>query len=290
MTRTHTIVAAALLLISIPAGAVDRMHWYHRPPATAFLETPFDTALLPASPIPYLELPALDANAVNAFRTLVPANELSGVAQILTLAGHTNFEEQWAYVPALSLWIEIGKNESASERDSQVEVDVDYLKKIVGLYGEVHIVHFHPASFYAKGSWEHQVLPVEFPADTIALADTQPIGFALPSPTDVVSSIQLSEMLFAQDPNAGIKFSVVSPHGLVTYGATDAGLQSILHEEGNPRATIARSIVTRIAVRRMAFNIVKTIEALDSPTIGDVIEALCTQSSDENYKLTFTRF
>ena len=136
----------------------------------------------------------------------------------------------------------------------------------------------------------HQLLSVEFPADSIAADDMQPIGFALPSPTDVISSIQLSEMLFAQDPDASIRYSVVSPHGLVTYGPTALGLQSILYEAGNPRATVARSIITRIAIRRMGFNIARTIAALDWPTIGEVIKALCAQASDEHYKLTFTQF
>lgn len=257
--------------------------------ATAGDETQFDTAQLPASPIPYLELAALDANVMNAFRVLVPADETSGVAQIQALAGHTNFEEQWAFVPAINLWIEIGINESASELDSQVEIDIDYLKQIVGLYHAVQIFHFHPASFYRR-AWQHEPYPIEFPAGAIDVGNMQPVGYALPSPTDVVSSIELSEMLFAEDPRASISYSVVSPHGLVSYGPTRPGIRTIAYDWGNPRATLARSIVTRIAIRRMAFNIVSTIAALDSPTIGEVIEALCAQASDTDYELSFRPF
>ena len=97
-------------------------------------------------------------------------------------------------------------------------------------------------------------------------------------------------MLFVEHPRASITHSVVSPHGLVTYGPTAPGLRTIAYDWGNPRATLARSIVTRVAIRRMAFNIASTIDALESPTIGEVIEALCAQASDESYALSFRPF
>lgn len=269
------VAVIALALTPLVAGAEDR--------------APFDTTQLPPSHIPYLQLAALDANAENAFRVLVPANKVSGVAQIQALVGHTNFEEQWVFVPAIDLWIEIGKNESASELDSQVEVDVDYLKGIVSLYQEIQIVHFHPAGFYTR-VWQHEPYPIAFPADAVDSGSVQPIGYALPSPTDVVSSIELSRMLFVEHPQASITHAVVSPHGLVTYGLTGPGLDAVAYHWGDPRATLARSVVTRIAIRRMAFNIASTIDALDSPTIGEVIEALCAQASDENYQLSFRPF
>jgi hypothetical protein len=273
--NTGSVAVIALVLVASAADAEDRV--------------PLDKAQLPASPRPYLELAALDANAENSVRMLVPADEASGVAQIEALVGRSSFEEQWAFVPAIDLWIEIGINESASELDSQVEVDIDYLKEIVGLYRDVRIVHFHPASFYAQ-VWQREPYRVEFPADAVGNGSVQPIGFALPSPTDVVSSIELSNMLFAEDPQNSISYSVVSPHGLVTYGLTTRGLRTVAYDWGNPRATVARSIVTRIAIRRMTFNIASTIAALDSPTIGEVIEALCAQASDENYELSFRQF
>ena len=50
------------------------------------------------------------------------------------------------------------------------------------------------------------------------------------------------------------------------------------------------TIVTRLAIRRMPFNIAATIASLDDPTIGDVIAALCAQATDERYALSFTPF
>lgn len=248
-----------------------------------------DTLKLPKSGLPYLERSELVANAENTFRTFVPANEQVGVSQIRALVGQTEFEEEWAFVPSANVWIEIGRKESVTEIDSEVAVDTDYLKQIVSLYHSVAIVHFHPAGFYRR-IWQQEPYPIGFPVGLIAQSRLQPIGFALPSPDDVVSSIELSRELLVNDPAARISYAVVSPYGVVTYGLTTAGLKTVVYDWGNPRATTARSIVSRIAIRRMPFNIASTTSALTQPTIGDVIEALCEQASDENYRLTFKPF
>lgn len=258
-------------------------------PALAGNARSVNDARLPLSAIPILEEAALVANSENAVRTLVRADEVVGVSQIRALAGHTDFEEQWAFVPSMGLWIEIGRNESVSELDSEVELDVDYLSEIVSLYRSVTVFHFHPAGFYRR-VWQSELYPSDFPARAIDRGKLQPVGFALPSPNDVISSIELSRLLWAKDPAARVTYSVVSPHGVVTYGPTGPGLKTIAYNWGNPRAADARSIVTRIAIRRMPFNIASTIAALDSPTIGEVIRALCGQASDENYRITFTPF
>lgn len=246
-------------------------------------------AQLPRSDIPYREQAILVANVENAVRTLVPADKTSGVSQILSLVGHTNFEEQWAFVPAINLWIEIGKNESVSELDSEVEVDTGFLSEIVALYHSVEIYHFHPAGFYRR-IWQGAAYPVDAAVAAIDPSQLQPVGFALPSPNDVVSSIDLAKMLSDIDPSASITYAVVSPHGVVTYGPTASGLRTMIYDWGNPRATLARSVVTRLAIRRMPFNIASTVDAMHGATIGEVIEALCAQATDENYRLSFTPF
>lgn len=253
--------------------------------AMAASAAPLD-ARLPASAIPYSPAETLVANVENAVRTIVPANHDNGVSQILDLIGRTDSEEQWVFIPSAALWIEIGRNEFATELDSQVEIDTDYLTEIVRLFHIVNIVHFHPAGYY----WPEGAHPVQFPVSALGAEELQPVGFALPSPDDVVSSIELSRLLQSADPDARITYSVVSPHGVVTYGPTEPGLRTILYEWGNPRATIARSIVTRIAIRRMEFNIASTIGRLSAPSIGDVIAALCAQATDENYELSYRPF
>lgn len=241
----------------------------------------FDVAQLPLSEAPYREVAALEANAANLVRTLMPADEQAGMAQIWALVERSDLEEQWAYVPARNLWIEIGRNESATALDSEVETDVEFLTSIVRRYHEVRIFHFHPASYYGR------VLPVGTPAARAAADEIESIGYALPSPTDVISSLKLTEILHDADPLASIGYAVISPHGVVSYGMTAPGFKTVHYEGGNPRATTARSIITRIAIRRMAFNIARTIAELPSPTIGEVIADLCAQGSDENYLLTF---
>ena len=273
--RVTSVVLLLLSLMASAAGASERSR----------LASP----QLPASAIPYAQQTTLVANAENSVRTVVPAGKGAGVAQIRTLVGHTNFEDQWVFVPSIDLWIEIGKNESVSELDSEVELDTDYLSQIVSLYHDVEIYHFHPAGFYGR-VWQQGLFPAEFPADALDIGSLQPVGLALPSPNDVVSSIELSRMLYANDPTANISYAVVSPHGVVTYRPTTAGIQRIAYDWGNPRATIARSIVTRTAIRRMPFNIAATIATLERPTIGQVIAVLCAQATDENYQLSFRSF
>jgi len=160
----------------------------------------------------------------------IPPRE-SGSARTLAhgafLLGH-NHRIGWPAltvdVPAASLWIEIGKNESVTNLDSEFEVDTDYLKEIVRLYHSVAIFHFHPAGFYSRIR-RHEPYPIDFPAGSIEHDRLQPVGFALPSPDDVVSPIELSRMLTADNPAAHISYAVVSPYGIIAYGLTAVGLK-----------------------------------------------------------------
>jgi hypothetical protein len=245
---------------------------------------------LPVSRAPYAEASLLGSNAANLVRTFVSADEEAGLTQIQALVPRASLEEQWAYVPAVGLWIEIGRNESGSEADPQVETDVEYLRAIVGLFGAVHLIHLHPASVYAGGAWDERLFPVRYPAAAIAPDDLRPIGYALPSPDDVRSSIELSEIVGHDNPQENIRHSVVGPHGIVSYGPTAAGRAKLLSESGYPLATTARDIVTGIVVRRAEFNIERTISMLESPTIGEVIASLCAQASDEHFQVPFMPF
>lgn len=259
----------------------------HAPAESAPL---LDSGRLPASSQPYAERSMLLANTDNVIRTIVPADEEMGLLQIHALVPRARLEEQWAYVPTIGLWVEIGKYESGTEADPQVETDMEYLRKLVGLFGTVHLVHLHPANVYIDGDWEERLFPVGFPAANLRTSDLRPIGYALPSPDDIWSSIVLSETIHNEFPEANIRHSVVSLHGMVSYGPTASGLAKIISESGNPRASIRRDIVTRTAMRRAEVNIARTVRLLGKPTIGDVIASLCDQTSDDDYVLTFTPF
>lgn len=246
-------------------------------------------AELPLSTIPYRQQDILVANLENAVRTLVRADQPSGVSQIQSLMLKSDVEELWAFVPSIEMWIEIGRNESVTELDSEVETDTEFLEKIVHLYHSVTIFHFHPAGFFRR-AWKGEPYPLAHPAEALAGEQSRPIGFALPSPNDTVGSIELSRLLSASDPESRITYAVVSPYGVVTYGPTVSGLAAIAYDWGNPRAMLARSIVTRLAIRRLPFNVERTVGSLNDPSIGDVIAALCAQASDETYRLRFDPF
>lgn len=249
-----------------------------------------DSDHLPASSRPYSEHSTLLGNAENLVRTIVPADEAIGFLQIHALVPRARLEEQWAYVPALGFWIEVGHSETGTETDPQVQTDAEYLRTLVGLFGAVHLVHLHPASAYVQGAWEERLFPARYPAGDLKASGLHLIGYALPSPDDVWSSIVLNQAMHREFPGADVRHSVVSPHGIVSYGPTAHGLAKIVSEGGNPRKFTARDIVTRAAILRADYNIARTIQMLGTPTIRDVIASLCEQASSENYVLVFTPF
>lgn len=85
---------------------------------------------LPQSDTPYVQVSVLESNRTNAQRTVMQADHATGVLQISGLVGRTNFEEQWVFIPSANIWIEIGHNEAASQKDSAVELDFEYLERI----------------------------------------------------------------------------------------------------------------------------------------------------------------
>lgn len=242
---------------------------------------------IPASNTPYVQVTALGTNTVNDARKVARMDRLTGVSQIAGLLSRTNYEEQWAFIPAANLWIEIGKNEVSTGADSTVELDFEYLKSIAGVYDEIHILHFHPSSYYNQGIWAGSQFDVNFPAKDLQGDEVIPIGLALPSSADVASTVQMVELLSDAHPKTKLKFTVVSPHGQVSYGPTKIGKQKLIFHRGNPRRNFLREIAVRTILRRSPRNIHLSIEKLKSPSIGDVISELCNQISGEDYLVVF---
>ncbi len=242
---------------------------------------------LPQSDTPYLQVASLQSNRTNTRREVMQADHATGVLQISALVGRSNFEEQWAFIPSADIWIEIGRGEVLSETDSAVELDFDYLKQIVTVYDAVHIVHFHPAGFYDKGRWAETMFAVGYSAAELVGDEIEMTGLALPSSADVAASVQLVELLLVDNPTLDLRFSVVSPHGQVRYGATPAGTAKIVRNIGNPRMSYVRELATGSAIRRSPNNIVRTIATMNNPTIGAVIAELCAQSSSDDYRISF---
>ncbi|MBL4726300.1 MAG: hypothetical protein JKY83_06435 [Rhizobiaceae bacterium] len=242
---------------------------------------------IPASDTPYVQVAALGTNIVNDARKIARMDRLTGVSQIASLLRRTNYEEQWAFIPTANLWLEIGKNEISTGEDSSVELDFEYLKSIAGIYDEIHILHFHPSSYYKQGIWADSQFDVNFPAKDLQGDEVTPIGLALPSSADVASTVQMVELLSDAHPETKLKFTVVSPHGQVSYGPTKIGKQKLIFHRGNPRRNFLRDIAVRTILRRSPRNIKRTIKNLRSPNIGDVISELCKQMSGEDYLVTF---
>jgi hypothetical protein len=243
---------------------------------------------LPDSGIPYVAIAHLESNPLNRGRTVAWTDRATGLAQIKALLSRTNFEEQWAFIPAANLWIEIGRNEVATGKDSSVELDLDFLTRLAAVYDEIHILHFHPASYYKQGRWADTHFDINYPARRLRREEILPIGLALPSSADVASSVQLVELLSEENLQTSLHFTVVSPHGQVSYGPTEIGVQNLIFNRGNPRLNFVREIAVRAILRRTSANIQRSIENMPSLSIGGIIAELCKQMSGEDYRLTFS--
>ncbi|PHR54059.1 MAG: hypothetical protein COA47_16090 [Robiginitomaculum sp.] len=249
-----------------------------------------DSALpisLPASETPLQQIALLESNILNESRGVMVGDMHAGVLQISALLRRSRFEEQWAFVPAANSWIEIGHSEVASDSESEVELDVDYLAKIIETYGDVYIVHFHPASFYDNGRWADGMFGSNYDARDLQNDEVAMIGLALPSASDVAASVQLVELLGNAALRSKLRFLVISPLGQVEYGATDPGRARIIFNQGNPRINIMRELATASAIRRGQRNIARLIATLPQPTIGEVIAALCAEGSSDIYQLHY---
>lgn len=240
---------------------------------------------LPVSPRPYQYVAELQVNTHNQARHVVAVTGVDGRSQIARLLEETRYEEQWAFLPDLELWIEVGTNEQASQDGSEVEIDVAFVRQLAAAFGTVELVHFHPSVFFGAN-------PGESKFKHAALSDIdgqniESIGLALPSPADVEVSLKLSMELAKSAPDAALSFVVVSPHGTVRYGPTTRGIKRMLFEAGNPRADIAHNILVRSTLMRSARNVRHVAAGLQQAKAGELITVLCDQLSDAHYEMHF---
>jgi hypothetical protein len=221
-------------------------------------------AFLPLSARPLVADRALSANDQNATRHFALLGEAEGLEQIRTLLVTSTVEEQWAYLPDQQVWIEIGVGETGS----QVETDVEYLRQLLAFSNRIHLYHFHPAQYFEPGM-----------NATLALA--------LPSPTDVESSVKIARMQQALNPQGDVRNYVVSLYGVVEYEPTPLGRARLHAEATHPRASIERDLLTLVAVRRSGFNVARTLESATVAGPLDLIAELCSQLSSELYRMHF---
>lgn len=124
----RSILAALMLLIAMP-GARSQ-----------------PDAALPVLARPLMVSQTLSTNRQNVTRLFARLEEAEGIAHIRRLLA-TNVEEQWAYLPDLLLWIEVG----IAEAPAQVETEIGYLSALLTASGRVHLYHFHPAAYFEPG-------------------------------------------------------------------------------------------------------------------------------------------
>jgi hypothetical protein len=171
----------------------------------------------------------LRANASNAVRYVVKGVcERQGTLEISRILQHSDFEEMWAFLPRARdtgdcQWHEIGREEKSESHRSTVRVDLGYLLDLLAENTEIHLVHFHPLRYFECAA--HAGCPKQARAGSFDQRWIADLVFSMPSPSDVHFMMDVTSRFHRRHRGGGtIRHRVVTPHGVVDYGLTGAGL------------------------------------------------------------------
>ncbi|MCP4646610.1 MAG: hypothetical protein GY852_02600, partial [bacterium] len=84
-------------------------------------------------------------NTAVSCRTVVRQGEGAGIKDLRELTETVGLEEHWVFLPDKDLWIEIGFREKLGS----VEIDHDYLEKIIRGNDKLGVYHLHPKNYLA---------------------------------------------------------------------------------------------------------------------------------------------
>lgn len=237
---------------------------------------------LPLFGRPCVVRPQLSVNDANDFRHVVVAAESEGIDQVRRLAGESDLEESWAFLPAAGVWVETGLNEVSTPLVAEVEVDVDYLVELVRRFQQVHLYHFHPRGVESDG----QIL-LATPMAQVAVDDRSVVLVALPGHADILASFEITWALEAARADVEVDYFVVSELGTIEYGPTRAGLRTFAPAGGDPRASSHHEFALVAAVRMGRFNLNRSFDEHRSYSVAELIDDLCAQIADPDYRMTF---
>ena len=190
---------------------------------------------------PVSHVTRLQVNTENLRRLVTTGvSEADGHRSIQSILLRSRFEEMWAYVPAAGdsgpgQWHEIGRDEKSGAEDARVRVDWDYLALLMADSRELSLYHFHPLAYFDcvdRAACARRPGSHESPAP----ADAQVISnliFAMPSPADIHFMMETTWQFRQRHPDGGvIRHRVVTPHGTVEYGLTEAGFAKYASDRG----------------------------------------------------------
>jgi hypothetical protein len=224
----------------------------------------------------------LAVNDSNETRHVVVASEHAGVDQLRQLARESALEESWAFLPSAGLWVETGLHEVSTPQVAEVEVDVAYLAQLAGRFQRVHLYHFHPSA-PAGG----EAISVATRVADIASVDRDIAPVALPGFADIVASFEITWALEQARADVQIGYFVISEFGTVAYGPTPIGLRTVGAARYDPRAAGHHAFAMGIAVRMGPYNLTRMLDGR-AYTIGDLIDELCAQISDAEYRMSYS--
>ena len=142
--------------------------------------------------------------------------EEAGINDLRELTETVGFEEHWVFLPDKNLWIEIGFREKLGS----VEVDHDYLEKIIRENDRLGVYHFHPRHYLTTmEEWGYANIPETW--------------LALPSLEDISLMVYYSSRFYDLHPKGKISWDFCSPLGITKYSLSKKGLKYYTNIERN---------------------------------------------------------
>jgi hypothetical protein len=177
---------------------------------------------------PVKSVDSLVVNTSKEFRTVAKKSEEAGIEDMRKLSGISSLEESWAYLPKDSTFIEIGVDEKSSDNaNPHMMVDIPYLEKLLKMYDDMTIYHFHPViskklidgevNKWKKQGYSYTNDEVEF---RMSIAKSTPSG------PDLGFMVVTSEFFYLHgttSPKASIKERICSKYGVAEFSLTEEG-------------------------------------------------------------------
>jgi hypothetical protein len=199
----------------------------------------------------------------------------------------SSLEESWAYLPKDSMFVEIGIDEKSGDNaNPHMMVDISYLDKLLRMYDDMTIYHFHPiiskklidgeVNKWKKQGYSYSDDEIEF---RMSIAKSTPSG------PDLGFMIVTSEFFYLHGPTSpkdSIKERVCSKYGVAEFYLTEKGKQ--YYKDKNFSQCIFDG---QFAHTSAYISFSKQINKSASPSLVSEIKKFCRLLSNEDINVEF---
>jgi hypothetical protein len=187
----------------------------------------------------------LAVNTVDRIYAVVDEDERQGIQDLRKLLGSSINEEAWAYLPKKKVWIEIGINETITDRSISTTINCEKLEEIWRQNQEIIMYHIHP------------YLQIE---DEKGRSYT-----AFPSHSDLEAMVKFSMEFYAGNPKGTITHKIASKYGITEYNLTEKGRELLKTRNVIPDYALKTRAGIQNARAVLSLSNVKYLEILFTP-------------------------